>query len=310
MEDEMIKLDDLMLHYATASAPRRRREGFPGQRLVVLPEPLLGRMAGDPILEDLFATAAGFFPRAPGHLVRRAGGISEFVLIKVLSGTGWIQLEERHDIPADSFVLLPAGTPHSYGATDTDPWSIQWVHFRGRSAAAFAELFRTSPQGKPFSLHPAQSSQLDLSLLYDALEAGYSRMNLLVTASHLRMLLTELHKQRHSHQPLGTLQAVEQTLDWMRANLDQRCTLDALARRSRLSVPYYSALFKRITGFSPMEYFIRLKIQRACQLLDTTNFRVGEVAAALGWEDAFYFTRIFRKITGKSPRAYRQMMKG
>ena len=74
-------------------------------------------------------------------------------------------------------------------------------------------------------------------------------------------------------------------------------------------MPHYSDLFRRQTGYPPKDHFLRLKIQRACQLLDTTELRVVEVAEALGWSDAFYFSRCFRKIIGISPRAYRAVVK-
>lgn len=77
-----------------------------------------------------------------------------------------------------------------------------------------------------------------------------------------------------------------------------------------LSVPHYSALFRRRTGYAPMDYFLRLKIQRAGQLLDTSALRVAEVASEVGCDDAFYFSRLFKKITGQSPRDYRNVPKG
>jgi AraC-like DNA-binding protein len=82
-----------------------------------------------------------------------------------------------------------------------------------------------------------------------------------------------------------------------------------MAAAAGLSIPHYSDLFRRATGYPPVEHFLRLKIQRACQLLDTTELRVNEVAAAVGSTDPFYFSRFFRKITGQSPRAYRQVVK-
>jgi len=59
-----------------------------------------------------------------------------------------------------------------------------------------------------------------------------------------------------------------------------------------------------------MDYFVRLKIQRASLLLDTTSFRVKEIGAKVGFADPYYFSRSFRQVMGMSPRAYRVDPKG
>jgi YesN/AraC family two-component response regulator len=59
-----------------------------------------------------------------------------------------------------------------------------------------------------------------------------------------------------------------------------------------------------------VDYFIHLKIQRACRLLDTTALPVGLVGARVGYEDPYYFSRIFRRVMGYPPRRYRQVHRG
>ena len=59
-----------------------------------------------------------------------------------------------------------------------------------------------------------------------------------------------------------------------------------------------------------MAYFIHLKIRKACELLDQTELTVQEIAVAIGYDDPYYFSRIFKKIQGVSPSAYRQSVKG
>lgn len=69
-------------------------------------------------------------------------------------------------------------------------------------------------------------------------------------------------------------------------------------------------VFKERRGQSLMNYFIRLKVQKACQLLDQTRLPMVEIAAQLGYEDPYYFSRLFKKIQGCSPAHYREMVKG
>ena len=133
---------------------------------------------------------------------------------------------------------------------------------------------------------------------------------MLGAAAHLRLLLTELHRQMVTCAQATSSEAISDSLRWMRNNLNRTVTLPELASAAGLSIPHYSCIFKLETGFSPIEHFVRLRIQRACQLLDLTSLRVGEIAVEVGWNDPYYFSRTFRRIIGKSPRDYRQVAKG
>ena len=92
---------------------------------------------------------------------------------------------------------------------------------------------------------------------------------------------------------------------WSRAH-----RLDELATGAGLSVAHYSELFRQRTGFSPIDYLIRLRIRRACGLLDGTAASVSEIARRVGYEDPYSFARVFRGVMGMSPRAYRAVPKG
>jgi AraC family transcriptional regulator of arabinose operon len=288
---------------------KRKREGFPGQHLVVLPGPIIQQAQRSALLADLFPTAAGFFPKAPGHLVERERGLTECVLIRVVSGEGWVRTRVRQELGAGQWVLIPAGLPHAYGAHEATPWSIQWVHFQGRASVAFAALLGAATEVTVLTVPRSGTETMDLARIYGGLEQGYTQPNLLSAVAQLRLVLTELERAQRMGRPTSAGEAVTASLAWMSDNLAARADLASLAAGAGLSVPHYSDLFRRATGYPPVDHFLRLKIQRACQLLDTTELRVNEVAAAVGWVDPFYFSRFFRKITGQSPRAYREVVK-
>ncbi|KAA2301349.1 helix-turn-helix transcriptional regulator, partial [Clostridioides difficile] len=86
--------------------------------------------------------------------------------------------------------------------------------------------------------------------------------------------------------------------------------LKELAAHARLSVPHYSQLFKQATGHSPIDYFLRLKIQHSCRYLDFTDWTVKQISSELGFKDPYYFSRLFSKMMGRSPTDYRNKSKG
>jgi AraC-like DNA-binding protein len=71
-----------------------------------------------------------------------------------------------------------------------------------------------------------------------------------------------------------------------------------------------SKKYKALTGYSPIQHFIHMKMERACYLLDSGQQPVGEVAERLGYQDAQYFSRLFKKVVGLSPSDYRQLTRG
>ena len=83
-----------------------------------------------------------------------------------------------------------------------------------------------------------------------------------------------------------------------------RLTMSCNGQEVELSKSYLNAIFKAQTGKSPVEFFIHLKMQEACKLLKSGQTYVYEAAAALGYEDQYYFSRIFKKVVGVSPRDY------
>ncbi|NJO24646.1 MAG: helix-turn-helix transcriptional regulator [Bacteroidia bacterium] len=80
-----------------------------------------------------------------------------------------------------------------------------------------------------------------------------------------------------------------------------------MAKAVYLSASHYSSLFRKKTGFSPIEYFNHLKVQQACQHLTLTDKQVKEIAFELGFDDAYYFTKVFTKMMHVTPHQYRVM---
>jgi AraC-like DNA-binding protein len=100
---------------------------------------------------------------------------------------------------------------------------------------------------------------------------------------------------------------IERSIAYMMQHLNEPLQVAKLAQAAHTSPSHFFALFKRWAGFSPIDYFIRLRMERACGMLATTR-SVKEIAADLGYDDPFYFSRVFKSIHGVAPSDYRQMM--
>lgn len=289
---------------------RHRREGFPGQHHVVLPAPVIAAASEHALLSGLFVTDAGQYPTAHGHLVTRPVGTAGAVLIVCTAGRGWTQSQaQRHDLTAGDVVFIGPGEAHSYGAAVDDPWTIEWAHFSGSETPAW----RQAVAGTDFilRLHPTAAAGLGLARVHELLEAGYDETQLLLAAVALRRCLTQLVKLRRvpSHAPTA-VEAVEATADWMRGHLSSQVTLAMLAKQAAMSSSRYSDIFRLRFGYSPVDWFLRQRVQQACHLLDVTREKVEVVGLEVGFRDPYYFSRSFRKVMGSSPREYRAIAKG
>lgn len=291
----------------------QKGEGFPGQRIVVLPRSVILNAQKQALTSGLMPTDAGVFPRAAGHLRERSEGVEQAIFIYCVKGAGWCELAgQRHAIRAGEVLVIPPKTRHAYGADEKNPWTIHWFHVQGKSLAGFLDELKVSAI-KPvvFLGDDAQVLALFEEVL-DVLEHGYTPQQMLHASQALAHLLAVMVRHRHENwrEEPDARQKINRTMDYMKAHLDQALLLDKLAALANLSRSRYAALFKEQTGFAPIDYFNRLRMHRACQLLDNSDWSVKTIANQLGYEDPLYFSRVFRSVTEKSPMEYRRQHKG
>ena len=98
---------------------------------------------------------------------------------------------------------------------------------------------------------------------------------------------------------------IELTISYMKEHLDKPLRAATLASVAKMSLPHYFVTFKRCTGSTPIDYFIRLRMERARELLATTSCSVKEIAGVLGYDDPLYFSRVFKSVNQTTPTQYR-----
>lgn len=102
----------------------------------------------------------------------------------------------------------------------------------------------------------------------------------------------------------NTTLAIERTIDFMVSNYKKKLSLEDLAHIAGLSTSHYSRLFKKYAGHSPIDYLTHLRMDRAKEMLALSDYRLKGVAQSVGYQDEFYFSRIFKKVVGLSPSAF------
>jgi AraC-like DNA-binding protein len=280
-------------------------------RKVVVPRNILGSCSEHPLLRGLLPTSAGF--ARPTSITKEASALeAEAAFIYCTKGRGWCELEgKRHEIRAGHLLITPPGARYCCGAIDNDPWMISWVRAVGGNLDFFLTELGVSVQNPV--LQVGDDPQL-LALFHEVLEAlegASAPPRLLYAAQTLAHLIGTViwHCRGCARTEPDVWRRIEQSIAYMQQHLDKPLHVSTLATLANVSPSYYTVLFKRQTGSAPIDYFIRLRMQHACHLLEATSFSVKEVAAALGYDDPFYFSRIFKSVNEVAPSWYRQSRK-
>lgn len=281
-------------------------------RRFVLPQFAIEALAAHPLCRELYPHALGYYEAAAGHAMRRsATEHSDHLLMYCVQGEGRLTVEARDwVILPGSLVLLPACVGHAYTASGERPWSVYFAHFAGAQSQAFLEpLLRGEPCAVlPLGVHPQLLS--DLQALLEARPAGFELAGLVATANRLRQILTACAPLSQPGSTQRSRLDVAAVQAYMQAHLREPPSLDALAQQAGLERFHFAKTFRKLTGHSPLQHFLHLRMARACELLDTGAGTVAAVAGELGYADAHYFSRQFTQVIGLSPTAYRSLKRG
>lgn len=106
--------------------------------------------------------------------------------------------------------------------------------------------------------------------------------------------------------PSEDVSRIRRSIAYMLEHLNQPLQVSTLAAQASVSTSHFFALFKRQMGAAPIDYFIRLRMDHARKLLDSTRSSVKEIAATMGYDDPFYFSRVFKSVHHMAPAEYRR----
>lgn len=314
----------------------KKKEGFQGERAVVLPPMLIKMEENDELCRSLFVTDIGYYPMAEHHYCIRREGIDQYVLIYCVDGSGFYIIDgKRYEVKRNQFFVLPTGKPHEYGASEGHNWTIYWVHFRGDHASVYAEG-AAMPQDINISLHSRISDRIGIfEEILTTLHYGEGLEDLRYASSLLHHFLASIRYlnqfrrakagvnypnqasgmaiggAKNGKQPFTSntnLDIVEQAIHFMRENMERRITMDMVLTYVGYSQSHFSTVFKKKTGMSLLSYFNKLKIEHACKLLKTTDMKINQICYKVGIDDSLYFSRLFSKVMGMSPTKYKESL--
>lgn len=208
--------------------------------------------------------------------------------------------------PPYRLMLWTPGTRQYYGHP-SQPFSHTWIHVDGTWVRRCIKQNRL-PVNTPFALPDPTPMERALLAIHAEL-TGPRTPDEIIVRDWLEIWLRDTARQ-HTAPPLPSAPPPEflQVRHYLETEYASRIRLADLARRLRLSIPHFCVRFKQLFGVAPIDYLIRQRLHRAAYLLQDANLSVKEAAGHVGYEDLFYFSKLFKKHYGLSPRAYRQRL--
>lgn len=288
---------------------KKVKEGFIGQRMVVLPPDVKKTVLKNELTKRLYATAIGYYPNAVSHNRERKTGSNQYILLYCVAGSGIVNIADKSfKIVPHQFIILPRNIAHSYSATLHNPWTIYWIHFTGENSDLLYNRFienNSEPVFTAYNEHHVNEFELILSLFENSFEMRYLELANIKLQSYLSNLIyAEEINPNHIEND-----KVSNSIAFMKKKLNANLSLQELAKEQNLSFTHYSRIFRAKTGRSPNQYFNELKIQKSCQFLYFTNMNIKEICVELGFADPYYFSRLFKKLMGIAPAVYKKQHK-
>lgn len=234
------------------------------------------------------------------YQVSKSHGFDAPGLFITIEGEGLLtQAAERHVLHAGTCMFVQEGIASAYRCRHTD-WKFYFLDFSHLDMARFLQL----PVGEVITTGKLPGAiRLCEQLIENLIEqpAGYAYSANLLLHEILLLLAREQSaaaSTRHTE--------LNKVLLYMHQHMNKPIRIEELVQLSGLSRTTFFTLFRTVTGLSPSEYWLKLKLESAKSYLETTNLAVKEIAAKLQFYDEFHFSKLFKRRYGQSPSAFRR----
>ncbi|MBR5314053.1 MAG: AraC family transcriptional regulator [Clostridia bacterium] len=246
---------------------------------------------------DINPIKCGWHQRIPGGFWGPSVH-TNYNLHYVLSGKGEYTVEGKtYKLEKHHMFLIKPDTVIKIQADKDDPWLYSWISFEG---AVAEELFSSCgfTDGNYSMYCP------EFFGIFDDIRAipeGKTVTPVYLNSKLYTVIdrLMSINQIQSSENPVS--QYCIKAADYIQANYQSHITIDGIAKNLGIDRRYFSRIFTKYIGVSPQRYLVDYRLEKAKMLMSTGAYSVSEVAASVGYDDIFAFSKIFKKKYGVSP---------
>lgn len=240
--------------------------------------------------------------------VTRPNGLNDYQIIYIKDGCGHYVLDGKSTkISAGNALLFKPKEPQIYRYYQSERPQICWVHFSGTDVENILEKLELTDK----TVIPITND----TVIWDSIMAIIDEFNLkrngfmLSVEAHAKSVLVDLSRNSTALPKSKNQKAVERICRKLQSEFSRNTTNAEYAAECDMSVPHFLLIFKQLTGTSPHNYKLRLRIAAAKSMLINTEYKIVEIATVVGFNDSMYFCKYFKKETGLSPSDFRENYK-
>lgn len=238
--------------------------------------------------------------------------VDYYLLHHVISGRGtFVAGDAAMALRAGHSFLIHPGQLVSYVSDSEEPWRYRWVAFSGDGPAALVEEAGLGPEPPTVDSGSDRRPGERCKKIYEAFRSR-RRSSSLEATGHLYLLLAELQEARREERPAKLRpdshaeELVRQAASYLSTQYAEPITIESMAEALGYNRAYLSRLFRRHTGLTPIAFLTRTRVDHGRRLLrERPELTIEQIASSVGFVDALYFSKQFRRYYGQSPSEYR-----
>lgn len=239
----------------------------------------------------------------------RPQGRNDYQLIYIASGRGYFYFDHSSEptvVEAGKMVLYRPEEFQKYEYYGKDHAGIYWIHFTGNGIAETFYRYGLDPEGNVFvsgakSFYSQAFEQIILEL---QLQKEFYEESAALLLNHIIMMAGR-NQRDLLHDRCIPQREVEEAMLYFREHYHEAINIEGFVEERGYGVRSFYRNFKKYTGLTPLQYLLEVRLANARKLLETTDFQINEIARLAGYDNALYFSRLFHRHTGVSPKEYR-----
>ncbi|MCL2410203.1 MAG: AraC family transcriptional regulator [Treponema sp.] len=273
----------------------------------------------------MLCTTAGFVNVPPGGIyppqkndhptlfrtVTEGRTLSEFQIVYVTDGEGTFICDgSTYQVKTGCVMILLPGLKHSYKPLTETGWKEYWVGFKGDYFLRLLEEDRLSVEHIFFETGLHDSIISSFNQIFHEVQNQRPLYQLKTCALIMYIIAEVLTRERREEQPNYYEKIVAKAKYMMESNAYNDINLSGISEQLGISTSRLNEIFKTYTSMTPYQYYIHTRVHKAEKLLEQEDISVKEAAYRMGFEDQYYFSRLFKNKTGVSPSDWKKFASG